>query len=616
MGEPEPAKDPTPTVSPAPEAPQLPVTNVIPPTPPKPELSKTENRPPPESESISIPPSRKWFTPVSPLPSRSPGAEPRATSPVAVSQVGVTSPLTPSSIDDHVPKLPSAGPQSESVEPAVLLSSDTSQNLSALNPSASRFTLSIPFLGRPKVPLERAVASATATDIRTDLGAEGSSSQSSGEESKTEREEPTAETTGENSVPKLMSTRNQHGALDLTPPSGPNSDSATTTTQSQTWWGLVGWGPTTAESIPQVQDTPPIETPAPDQEQSSIITDSQSRGAEVSNTPSQAQPESTISAVTGASDENRGSSWLSPWSWYDSYSQPIPASSPAHAKDGIDGQAQAQNPSSAGADVKEAPETQRSVPTVHIEPDNPIQTSIATNVSGWASFFSSKTLLAKRIADAEYREENTMEVMEIDDGEEERASTATLVATSESRTGNEVARETQVAKMAPAAAPPRSPSPSPKPNVKPDKKPDELKKTKRVSVSPAPSKGSGSASPRVPSPPNLVLPTWEDTFCSVPRSTAPRSQTSSTFSKTVRFVSGMLFARDDGTSSAKGKTPSTDDAGSADFGKDLPRSWDVLGERFDGDILRGCRRVVVIGIHGWFPGTSADVLEVDKGGRG
>ena len=589
MGEPEPVNDPTRTDSPAPETPQPPVTNVIPPTPPKPQLSKVESKPPSESESVPIPTSRKWFSPISSLPSRSPDAEIRATSPLAT--LHVASPSTPSSIDDQVPKLPSAGPQLESVEPPVLLSSDTSQNLSALNPSAGRFTLSIPFLGRPKVPLDRAVASAKATDIRTDLGTEASSSQSSGEEPKTDREVPA----DDNSVSRLMAT-----PLDTTPPSGPNPESATTATQTQSsWWGLVGWGPTITQSIPQAQDTPVIETPAPDQEQTSIIPDCQSRGTDVSNIP---QPNSA------ETDENRGSSWLSPWSW--SYSQPITVANPL--KDGVDDQAQAQHPSSADADIKEAPETQKPVPTAHIEPTNPIQSSISTNVSGWASFFSSKTLLAKRITDAEYREESTMEVMEIDDGDEERAGTATLVATPETRMRNEVGRETQVAKIAPAA-PPRSPSPSPKPNVKPDKKPDELKGPKRVSVSPAPSKGSGSTSPRVPSPPNLVLPTWEDTFCSPPRSTALRSQTSSTFSKTLRFVSGMLFARDENTSPGKDKSLSKDDGSFADFGAGLPRTWDVIGERLDGDILRGCRRVVVIGIHGWFPGTSADVPVANKG---
>ena len=367
----------------------------------------------------------------------------------------------------------------------------------------------------------------------------------------------------------------------------------------------MGWGPTVAptitEPMSQTEDTPPIGPT--DQEQASevaITADSQPRATDVLNTTSEQD-----SSVLPETEENRGSSWLSPWSWYGSYNHPptAPAPNPTEAAmDGIeiDSQAQAQSPSNAEADVKEARTT---LPTTALlEPANPIQSSIATNVSGWASFFSSKTLLAKRITDIEHREENTMEVMEIDDGDEE---TAALVATSEARTGNDAVRETQVAKISPA--PPRSPSPSTKPNAKSDKKPDETKGRKRVSVSPAPSKGSGRASPRVPAPPNLVLPTWEDTFRSPPRSNALQPEIGSAFTRTVRFVSGMLFARDDGTSTTgKGKAPSKDHGSFTDFGRDLPRSWDVIGGNLDGDILRGCRRVVVIGIHGWFPGTSAD----------
>ncbi|KAF8264922.1 hypothetical protein EI94DRAFT_1737298 [Lactarius quietus] len=583
MNKPEPANDPTPTNSPpAPETPQPPVTNIIPPTPPKPELSKVEGKPPPASESVPIPTSRKWFSPVSSLQSRSPDAETRTTSPLAVTQTGVASPTTPASIDDQVPKLPSAGPQSESVAPSVLVSSDTSQNLSALNPSTSRFALSIPFLGRPKVPLDRAAVSVKDTDVAPRVPEpEDSSSQSPGEVPKTDGDESRVETT------------------DTASPSGPNPES--TINAQSSWWGLVGWGPTITQPIFQTQDAPSIGPPNQEQaNEVAMIADSPPRGTttDVLDTPSvQAQPEAP------ETNENSGAGWLSPWSWYGSHNQPSPAPNPApipaQTMDVIDGEAQAQHPGSADADIKEARAT---VTTAQMEPANPIQSSIATNVSGWASFFSSKTLLAKRITDIEYREEGAMEVMEIDDGDEERAGTAMLVATSEARPGNDAARETQASKMGPAS--PRSPSPSPKPNVKPEKKPEELKGSKRVSVSPAPSKGSGRASPRVPAPPNLVLPTWEDTFLSPPRSTALQPETSSAFTKTVRFVSGMLFARDDGTSSTgKGKAPSRgDDRSFADFGRDLPRSWDVIGERLDGDILRGCRRVVVIGIHGWFPG--------------
>jgi hypothetical protein len=70
----------------------------------------------------------------------------------------------------------------------------------------------------------------------------------------------------------------------------------------------------------------------------------------------------------------------------------------------------------------------------------------------------------------------------------------------------------------------------------------------------------------------------------------------------------MLFAKDDGASTETDKARSKDEEYFADFGNELPRTWDVIGETLDGNILQGCKRVVVIGIHGWFPGTSAYIL--------
>jgi hypothetical protein len=241
----------------------------------------------------------------------------------------------------------------------------------------------------------------------------------------------------------------------------------------------------------------------------------------------------------------------------------------------------------------EALTPQEPTSTAHVELTNPIQSSITTNISGWASFLSSKSLFAKRIADIEHREEDEMEVMEIEEEVDERS----LVVNPETRLGKDhAAREIRPSKSVPG--PPRSPSPSPKPKAKHD----DGKGSKRTSVSPTPSKGSGRASPRVPSPPNLVLPTWDDTFLLPPRSTVPREKGDSVLTKTVRFVSGMLFAKDDGTSTEADKKS---EEYFADFGTELPRTWDVFGESIDGDILQGCKRVVVIGIHGWFPGMSS-----------
>lgn len=85
----------------------------------------------------------------------------------------------------------------------------------------------------------------------------------------------------------------------------------------------------------------------------------------------------------------------------------------------------------------------------------------------------------------------------------------------------------------------------------------------------------------------------------------------------MKYVSGVLFSGERSASTAAGagtgsgsSEASVDiDAGKgreedrhAHFGKKLPRAWGVMRDQLDPDVLRGCRRVVVIGIHGWFPG--------------
>lgn len=71
-----------------------------------------------------------------------------------------------SPLDEDVPKT-SPVKLSPATPSAVLQSSDASQSTLTLNHSTSRFTLSIPLLGRPKLPLEQTVAAAQRDDIRT-----------------------------------------------------------------------------------------------------------------------------------------------------------------------------------------------------------------------------------------------------------------------------------------------------------------------------------------------------------------------------------------------------------------------------------------------------------------
>jgi hypothetical protein len=373
-------------------------------------------------------------------------------------------------------------------------------------------------------------------------------------------------------------------------PPGPN-------TAQDSWWALVGWRATAPHTASPVQDPPPIR--ALDHESVAVATDGSSRGANISSssTPAHVEPlhGSTLSAEK---PHDRGSTWLTQWSWY---GQSTLASAPDRIQPEEESASHVE-PGTVTPKTAEALTRQEPTSTAHVEPTNPIESSITANISGWASFFSSRSLLAKRITDTEDREEDRMEVMEIDEGVDERGSTLSLAVNSETRAGKDPAtREMRPSK--PVSGPPRSPSPSTKPKAKLD----DVKGSKRTSVSPTPSKGSARASPRVPPPPNLVLPTWDDTFLLPPRSTVPPEKSDSVLTKTVRFVSGMLFAKDDGASTETDKARSKSEEYFADFGKELPRTWDVIGEPIDG-ILQGCKRVVVIGIHGWFPGTSAYVL--------
>ncbi|KAF8213244.1 hypothetical protein K438DRAFT_1803652 [Mycena galopus ATCC 62051] len=147
-----------------------------------------------------------------------------------------------------------------------------------------------------------------------------------------------------------------------------------------------------------------------------------------------------------------------------------------------------------------------------------------------------------------------------------------------------------------------------------------------------PGKAPSIAPPQSPIP-NLVLPAWGDTFHASPRSVVPqrlldngKTVGRAVMEKTMRFVSGVLFAADTPTvkkrsssaSPVKGKGKDREEREREkrfeEWGLGLPRAWDVLkpsvskgqsGGSKEGDVqdvLRGARNVAVIGIHGWFPG--------------
>lgn len=71
------------------------------------------------------------------------------------------------SVDEEVPKLAVITPLNTPLPPTIVQNGVGSNlNLSSLNPSTSRFMLSIPLLGRPKIPLDKVAAVAIAGDDR------------------------------------------------------------------------------------------------------------------------------------------------------------------------------------------------------------------------------------------------------------------------------------------------------------------------------------------------------------------------------------------------------------------------------------------------------------------
>ncbi|KAJ7600337.1 hypothetical protein C8J56DRAFT_767072 [Mycena floridula] len=312
--------------------------------------------------------------------------------------------------------------------------------------------------------------------------------------------------------------------------------------------------------------------------------------------PLASSPDPKQRAASELSTETQGSSWYSPWAWYGSVSSPsLPAASDSPAltaAEQVKEEALARDSQTEPTPSIAEPEP----PVSPQEPVNPVGSSISTHGSGWASFFSSKSLIVKSVtgpAPEVQRDENGAEVMELDDESEAGPPSLPLKLKGKDEPLSDKRKGMQTPPPSPKkpesisdkAAPPLTISDSVKQSVK------KGQETKRSS--------SNVPRPKTP-PPNLLLPTWQDTFHTSPRNSVP-PQPGSKLSKTMKFVSGVLFAKDNPEAS-RGNRAKEKEKEFLHFGKELPRAWDVLENKIHPDVLRGCERVVVIGIHGWFPG--------------
>ncbi|KAK7035510.1 hypothetical protein VNI00_011803 [Paramarasmius palmivorus] len=560
---------------------------------------------------------------------------------------------------------------------------------------------------------------------------------------------------------------------DVHPTTGTTTTATTTTatTTSTAWFGP--WSSTaesadgkksrdTSQSVP-----PPLIASDPSSEsQSSVATvkPSSSEVTTVKATPmTQATEASTIpdskAPSIRSSDTAARGSWFAPWTWY--------APEPASVKDEQDQREESDpNTMTASEKIKEEalarqrsleaeqeqdtqpqPQHEQSEEVLSTPISNPLDQTITTRYSsGWASFFgtvSKRTKLITEHGEAVKRDENGMEVMDLDENEElpaeqeeqgsnEKPKNKDLERVKKAEGANSSgsgSRPASTRSAPPAAATSEIPEPERKKAKKEKsregkegkkgapptiivsdairqegesllgKERDKSKKSPTSSVKSAPPNTSTPSSSPSPterkdkgkksssqppaaansSLPNLVLPTWADTFHTPPRSIVPASARSrlglnnkndvnpSMMGKLGRVSKWLL-----GSDQVPGhgvKRPTTDtrvssrsDSGSKpvpmspweEWGKALPRALDVLqgreppfedppllqrlmkkstdggvapegniaeqmshgiagkgsagtgqGDGAEGhvrDVLRGCKRVVVIGIHGWFPG--------------
>ncbi|KAI9060371.1 hypothetical protein FKP32DRAFT_1595452 [Trametes sanguinea] len=626
-----------------------------------------------------------------------------------------------SSVDEEVPRLqftsldntaPIISPQAI-VESQVAKAVDRKPSITSLNPTASRFTLKLPLLGRPKIPLEHAVAVAQAEDIREPLKPAEHEVVQSGQANETSSELPSQATNNEvaQGEPAPSSSRPDISpqtavSQEASPPKDTgdavNGEGANTHEQRpSSWWDYLGWSghqsedhtkpsepgkdhadrsglaeaahqpsapPSQVVSAAQAQEPPKspqasaVPEAEPEQTDESAAKSSTSPTTQktvIQDDKSAAKPASVFSAETVKS---HGSAWYSPWAWYSSSPAPGSASQVDAGSSGNEGpevpkteseivkeqalareksteaeasSSPAKAPASAG-DV--TPKGQRNDTTPKAassspEPANPIESSLAENKSGWMSFLMSKALTIKSVTNESHdQKDDGMEVMDIDD--EPQASAAIAIPSGNDVQRSAAASSPKAASPAPSSPQPpstpksptgKTPAPPPPPKEREPRKPDpaepltesdsikrETTKNGPRSPSPTPSKASGTTPPSSARP-NFVLPTWEDTFHSPPRSYAPpRTQgAKSKLTGALSYVTGALFSKDEraqGKGKGKARETSSVPPEFLTFGQELPKALDVVGEELNPYILNGGCRVVVIGVAGWSPGAVTRTL--------
>lgn len=214
----------------------------------------------------------------------------------------------------------------------------------------------------------------------------------------------------------------------------------------------------------------------------------------------------------------------------------------------------------AEAPIEVEPQPMQVEPVAAAAPLNPIVDTLPSSRSTWTRYFGGSVVKPTRGA-----LKGEMEVMEVD-----FSSDSPIQVASSSIDG--VSKSTSRPSSVRSAPPPSASTPEPvksKPAAKP------LTTSKKVSKAPS-----------APSPPNLVLPTFKDTFERPPRSLAPRQ---GAIAKALSVVNSYMFSAPAAMTNAP--------AGKIDLSERLPKTLAVMGAS-QNQRYRAIKRVAVIGVHG------------------
>ncbi|EJD53220.1 hypothetical protein AURDEDRAFT_110929 [Auricularia subglabra TFB-10046 SS5] len=469
------------------------------------------------------------------------------------------------SIDSHAPT-PDRAASPPPLPPAAQLVAVQQQTLSTMNSSAPRYTLTIPLLGRSKVPLD-AIAKVEKKSGPEVMEVDMSALDAVTPTNMTVAEDKDKTPEGKEVVPSVRDARQESSWLTYLWPVASVSAPAIGETQSLP-----------ASPVKPTADLPP--SPA-------------------MSSPDLPSLPSGSSAAPVKSAETRRSVWYSPWTWEtaEETSTEAPASEPAILEpkpprtESPEPEPQSPRHSDAGMDT------------------NPLMRTAEQRAS-WVTYFTGRgrAPTARKM----YDENGGMEVMDLDD----EPPTVTM-ADPPLGNGNPTKRNT--------TATGSTEPPSGKQRAQPITESQSVRQSVRAAslvprpASPAPSssskKGKSATAPPTARAPNLVLPTFDDTFKTEPRRAPPPAP--SALRRTLGMVRDSLFSRTESHGEHHDVLRRSGlvfeghhKRGDRRWAKQLPRAWSVLGgapAAGDGaseikGLLQGCKRVVVIGVHGWFPG--------------